>query len=61
MTVTIENLGVVVAGAVIRKYDQGANRTTLTVTLEQARSLHADLAKVLEFFDTQDTPPPGVS
>lgn len=49
MGIKIETLGVVVTGAVTRKFD-GQN-TTLTLTGEQAKALYDSLGPVLAFLD----------
>lgn len=53
MSVKITELGVVVPGKITRKFDQGANRTTLTLTEGQAREIAQSLELALGFFDAQ--------
>lgn len=50
MTVKITELGVTVPGKVTRKYDQGADRTTLTLNERQVRDFHESLTQALDFF-----------
>jgi hypothetical protein len=52
LSVRIESMGVVVPGQIVRKYDR--TNTTLTITAEQARHLHASLATVIQFFEMSE-------
>jgi hypothetical protein len=49
----IYEFGITVTGNLVRKFDQGANETVLTVTIEQARELRESLDLVLDFVDAQ--------
>jgi hypothetical protein len=49
MGVKIDSLGIVVKGAVTRKFN--GSETTLTVTAEQARELYDALGTVVQFFE----------
>ena len=52
MAVVIEALGVSVKGQVVRRHED--NRTTLTLTQEQAQEMYDGLGPVLEFFKSQN-------
>jgi len=51
MTVKITEIGITIPGKVVRKYDEGANETTLTVNAVQARELDASLDLARQFLD----------
>lgn len=51
MSVTIEKIGVVVPGQVVRKYDTEADETTLTLTGDQVLSMLNSLGTVRGLFN----------
>lgn len=51
MSVTIEKIGVVVPGQVVRKYDTEADETTLTLTGDQVLSMLSSLGTVRSLFN----------
>lgn len=51
--VTIEQLGISFDGEIVRRHDKQTDRTTISVTEEQARQMYGALGPVLEFFDSQ--------
>lgn len=53
MTIRITELGVVIPGKVTRKYDEGANTTTLTLSESQVRDAAGSLGLAVSFFDSQ--------
>jgi hypothetical protein len=52
LSLRIESMGVVVPGQIVRKYD--GTSTTLTITAELARHLHASVPTVIQFFEMSE-------
>lgn len=53
MGVKITELGITIAGSVVRKYNSAEDATTLIVDEAQVRELRESLDEVLAFFDGQ--------
>jgi hypothetical protein len=51
--VKIEQLGVSFDGEIVRRHNKETDRTTISLTEDQAREVYAALGPVLEFFDSQ--------
>lgn len=50
MSVTIEKIGLVVPGQIVRKYDTEADETTLTLTGDQVQFIHDATGSVVGLF-----------
>jgi hypothetical protein len=51
MALSITELGVTVYGQITRKFDKGANKTTLLLSEGQVRELYRSLGQAMDFFD----------